>query len=313
MSGNRMALVFAAAAAIVVGAAASARAVTLIDPAVGCDYALDKAGEEYVLTGDLSCTAKTSGLRITESGVVLHLAGHTISSPFCDLSYTLVGVLLEGYLTDVVVEGGTVTGFNDGILLSGARNRARGMTATGACVFGVVISGEDNVLDTSVVANNGMDGVALGAARGNTVRSNRIFGNKRDGVEISNFSDANLVESNIISENGEYEGFGVVIYNGTANLIRANAVNRNFNGIGLQSLSNTAEDNTVAASRISGISISAIGAGSSVQGNMVFGSGLIDMSDEVAACATNTWSGNTFETDEAGGIPDGGPSVPCIQ
>ena len=58
---------------------------------------------------------------------------------------------------------------------------------------------------------------------------------------------------------------------------------------------------------------SAIGAGSSVQRNMVFGSRLLDMTDETVACGTNTWSGNTFQTDEAGGIPDGGPSFPCIQ
>ena len=313
MNGNRIVLVLGAAAAIVLGAAGSAHAVTLVDPAAGCDQELNIAGEEYVLTGDLSCPTKTSGVRITASGVVFHLAGHTISSPFCDLSQTLVGVLLEGAVTDVRVEGGNVSGFNDGILLSGTRTRARGMRVTGACVFGVVISGQANQLDTSVVANNGMDGVALGAARGNTVRSNRIFGNKRDGVEISNFSDANLIESNIIHDNGEYEGYGVVIYNGSGNMIRGNAVNGNFNGIGIQSLSNTAEDNTVAASRLAGISISAIGAGSSVQRNMVFGSRLLDMTDETVACGTNTWSGNTFQTDEAGGIPDGGPSVPCIQ
>jgi hypothetical protein len=69
----------------------------------------------------------------------------------------------------------------------------------------------------------------------------------------------------------------------------------------------------VSANKQSGISIAAIGAGSSVQGNRVFGSGLIDMTDEVAACGTNSWSGNTFQSDEAGGIPDGGPMVPCIQ
>ena len=101
--------------------------------------------------------------------------------------------------------------------------------------------------------------------------------------------------------------------NGSGNMIRGNAVNGNFNGFGIQSLNNTAEDNTVAASRLTGISISAIGAGSSVQRNMVFGSRLLDMTDETVACGTNTWSGNTFQTDEAGGIPDGGPSVPCIQ
>ena len=145
------------------------------------------------------------------------------------------------------------------------------------------------------------------------IKSNHVFGNKRDGVEISNFSDSNLVESNIIHHNGEYQGYGVAIYNGSGNMIRGNAVNENFNGIGIQSFSNTAEDNTVAGSRQVGISIAAIGAGSSVQRNMVFGSGLLDMTDQVAACGTNTWSGNTFQTDEAGGIPDGGPSVPCIQ
>jgi parallel beta-helix repeat protein len=312
MNGKRIVLALAAVS-MFLGTAGSAHAVTLVDPAAGCDQELNIPGEEYVLTGDLSCTTKTSGVRITASGVVFHLAGHTISSPFCDLSVAMVGVHLEGAIEDVLVEGGFVSGFNDGILLSGVRTRARGMTVSGACVFGVVISGEDNQLDTSVVANSGVDGVALGAARGNTVRSNHIFGNYRDGVEISNFSDRNLIESNIIHDNGQYEGFGVVIYNGTGNVIRGNAVNGNFNGIGIQSLSNTAEDNTVSANKQSGISIAAIGAGSSVQGNRVFGSGLIDMTDEVAACGTNSWSGNTFQSDEAGGIPDGGPTVPCIQ
>ena len=310
---NRYGLVLVLGAAVFLGAAGSAHALTVVDPAAGCDQELNMAGEEYVLTGDLSCPTKTSGVRITASGVVFHLQGHTISSPFCDLSVTLGGIVLEGDVTDIVVEGGTISGFNDGIIFAGARNRVRGMTVSGACVFGVVVSGDSQQVDTSVVANNGMDGVAFGAAKDSSVRSSHIFGNKRDGVEISNFSDGNLVESNIIHDNGEYEGFGVVIYNGQGNTIRGNAVNQNFNGIGIQSLANTAEQNSVSASRQTGISISAIGAGSTVLGNIVFGSGLLDMTDEVAACGTNTWSGNTFQTDEAGGIPDGGPSVPCIQ
>jgi nitrous oxidase accessory protein NosD len=310
---NRNGLVLVLGSAAFLCTAGSAHAVTLVDPAAGCDQELNMAGEEYVLTGDLSCPTKTSGVRITASGVVFHLAGHTISSPFCDLSFTLGGIVLEGDVTDIVVEGGTISGFNDGIIFAGMRNRVRGMTVTGACVFGVVVSGDSHQVDTSVVANNGMDGVAFGAARDSIVKSSHIFGNRRDGVEISNFSDGNLVESNIIHDNGQYEGFGVVIYNGQGNMIRGNAVNANFNGIGIQSFSNRADDNTVSASRHTGISISAIGAGSTVQQNMVFGSGLLDMTDEVAGCGTNTWSGNTFQTDEAGGIPDGGPLVPCIQ
>jgi hypothetical protein len=311
MNYNRFALILSAA--IFLGTVGSAEALTFVDPAKGCGQELDTAGEEYVLTGDLSCSTVSSGVRITASGVVFHLAGHTISGDFCDLSHTLGGIVLEGDITDVLVEGGTISGFNDGIIFSGSKSRVRGMTVTGACVFGIVVSGEGHVVDTSVVANNGMDGVVFARARAATLSSSHIFGNKRDGVDITDVSDDNRVESNIIVGNGEYEGYGVAIYYGSGNVIRDNAVNGNFNGIGIQSLSNSAEKNTVSGSRHSGISISAIGAGSQVLQNMVFGSGLIDMSDELVACGTNTWAGNTFQTDEAGGVDDGGPLVPCIQ
>jgi parallel beta-helix repeat protein len=310
---NRNRLVLVLAAAVLLGAAGSAQAVTLVDPALGCDQELNIAGEEYVLTGDLSCPTPSSGVRITASGVVFHLAGYTISSAVCDLSQALGGIVLEGGVTDVLIEGGTVSGFNDGIILYGKRSRARGMTVTDACVFGIVISGDYNRVDTSVVANNGLDGVALGQASYTTITSNHIFGNTRDGVEISNFSDRNVVESNSIHDNGTQAGYGVAIYNGRDNVIRGNAMNRNFSGIGIQSLSNTAENNFVAGSRQAGISISAIGVGSAVRRNMVFGSGLLDMSDELAGCRPNVWAGNRFQTDEAGGMPDGGPSVGCIQ
>ena len=83
---NRNGLGLVLGLAVFVGAAGSAEAVTLVDPAAGCDQELNIAGEEYVLTGDLSCPTVTSGVRITASGVVFHLAGHTISGDFCDLS-----------------------------------------------------------------------------------------------------------------------------------------------------------------------------------------------------------------------------------
>ena len=195
-----------------------------------------------MLTGDLSCPTASNGLLITASDVTLRLAGHTISSEICDLSQNLSGIVVSSGVTAVEIEGGSVTGFNDGILLYSMGSRVRATTVTGACAFGIVVSGENNRLETNVIVGNGIDGVVLDRAAGTTISANYISGNTRNGVTISDFSDANAVDQNIIHDNGQAEGYGVAIYNGTGNTIRANALTRNVNGIGILSPGNTAED-----------------------------------------------------------------------
>ena len=73
--------------------------------------------------------------------------------------------------------------------------------------------------------------MVLDRAAGTTISANYISGNTRNGVTISDFSDANAVDQNIIHDNGQAEGYGVAIYNGTGNTIRANALTRNVNGV----------------------------------------------------------------------------------
>ncbi len=310
---NRNGLGLVLGIAVLLCAAGPAQAVTFVNPADGCDQELNLPGEEYVLTGDLSCATPSNGVRITASGVVFRLGGHTISGEFCDWSQNLSGIVVSPGVENVEVEGGTTSGFNDGILLYGVRSRVRGMTVTGACAFGVVVSGTYNRVDTTVVTASGIDGVVLAAAHVATVVSNDIFGNTRVGVDITEFSNDNVIEHNIVRGNGVTEGYGIAIFNGEANTIRNNAVNGNFNGIGIMSENNTAEDNTVNRSVHSGISISDTGAGSVVQRNTALGSGRLDMSDQAAGCGANTWTGNAFDTDEAGGVPDGGRWAGCIR
>jgi parallel beta-helix repeat protein len=215
----------------------------------------------------------------------------------------------------VQIDGGTVSGFNDGIILSSSASRVRGMTVMDACVFGIAVSGQNNRLERNVVTKSGLDGIGLGQASGTRITANDISGNVRLGVDISNFSEKNIVEDNIINNNGTSIGEqgGVAIFNGTENVIRNNAVNNNFAGILIESPGNLAHSNTVNGSTDTGISISGDGASSTVIKNTVLGNGVADMSDGSASCAANVWKNNTFQTDLVVSVSDGGPTAGCIR
>jgi hypothetical protein len=49
-----------------------------------------------------------------------------------------------------------------------------------------------------------------------------------------------------------------------------------------------------------------------ISGNAVFISGSSDMADATPGCASNVWTGNSFETDLVAGVSGGGPGVGCI-
>lgn len=287
------------------------RDTVLVNPASGCPITLSTA-EEYTLTGDLTCSGAVSGILITASDVVLHLAGHTISNTTCDLTVTFGGIFVQGGISGVQIDGGTVSGFNDGIILSSANSRVAGMTVTNACVFGMAVQGQNNRSETNVVTASGQDGIGLQVATGIVITSNDISGNTRDGVGISNFSNHNVVEKNVINNNGVAQGSGVSIVNGTNNIIQANAVNNNANGISIDSPGNLVRNNTVNGSVNTGIAISTFGAPSTVRRNTVLGNGVTDMSDGSAQCGTNVWRNNTFLTDLVVGVSDGGPNAGCI-
>jgi len=280
-----------------------------------CGQTLTTPGE-YILTTDLSCNGTFgNGIVISANDVILHLAGHTIASTDCDGTKAISGISVEGGVSGVQIDGGTIRGFNDGIALAASGSHISGMTVTGACFFGIALSGTDNQVDTSTVTLSGLDGIGIGAATGTQVRNNDISDNARVGVDISNFSNNNVVEHNIINRNGirDREQGGVAIFNGTGNLIASNALNNNFNGIEIESPGNTARGNTVNGSVSIGILVISIGSPSTVKRNTVLGSALADLSDDSSTCSGNVWAKNTFQTDLAGGVANGGPGSGCIQ
>jgi hypothetical protein len=298
-------------AALLLLAASPARALT---PVTDCAQTLSVPGE-YVLTVNLDCSGTfTNGVNITASNVVFHLAGHTISSTDCDDTKSIQGILVSG-LSGVRIDGGTVKGFNDGIGLTSSHSRVSAMTVTNACIFGIVVSGENNQVDTSVVTLSNLDGIGLQLASGTLIVANDISGNLRLGVDISNNSNNNSVKSNIINGNGiiAKEQGGVGIFFGTNNVVANNALNSNFNGIEIESPGNFVQDNRVNGSSDIGIFINPFGSPSTVKHNTVLGSVLNDMADDNASCDTDTWKNNIFQTDLVAGASDGGPGTGCIR
>lgn len=274
----------------------------------GCGQTLATPGE-YILTTDLHCSG-TDGIDIAASDVILHLAGHTIASTVCAGAGISVGSVSR-----VKIDGGTVSGFTDGIVLAASSSRVTGVTVTAACVFGIALSGVGNQVDTSVVTLSGLDGIGIGMASGTVIRNNDISDNARVGVDISNFSNDNVVANNIINRNGIRAGQqgGVAIFNGAGNRIENNALNNNVNGIEIESPHNTVSGNTVSGSASTGIFVVLTASSSTVTLNTVLGSASGDLSDDSATCSGNVWKNNTFQTDFAGGVPNGGPGVGCIQ
>lgn len=284
-------------------------------PVTSCEQTLSAAGE-YVLMNNLNCAAPTgdiTGVRITASNVVFHLAGRTISSPVCDQNRNVTGIFVVGGITNVKIDGGNVSGFNDGVLLSSSNSSVKGVKVTGACFSGIGVQGINNRIEKNTATGNG-DGVLLLSTIGAIVRCNNLSGNLRDGVALSGDNTTeNLIEDNIINNNGSVGGYGVVIINGSNNIVRDNAVNHNSNGIFIDSPNNRVRENTVNGSTDVGISVSLLGSPSIVRLNTVLGSGNTDMTDESLGCGGNTWRNNTFITDLVNGVSNSGPNVGCLR
>jgi parallel beta-helix repeat protein len=263
-----------------------------IDPGSGCGQTLDIPGEHYVLTGDLECSGPGYGLVIAADNVTLHLAGHTISNSTCDVAYDVIGIYALGGLSGVTIEGGRVSGFNDGVSLSSSNSVVRGMSVTGACYFGILVQADSNLVEKNVVTGSG-HGVALAPATNSRVRANDLSGNAVGLLISANDANDNTVEDNIIHNNTEA---GVLLANGTRNTVRNNAVNGNQCGISIRSAYNVVQGNTVNGSLSAGIAMTLDGEPSRVQDNIMLGSGVVDRAHEDPTGGTSFSWPNLFLT-----------------
>ena len=169
-------------------------------------------------------------------------------------------------------QGIEVNAGSDRILVAG--NRARGNTqnglvvgaVTGARVVGNRLSGNAAAgvftfdLIDSTIAGNTATGNVVGiqlfggqfGSHGNRVLRNRAEGNGEIGVLLEEGANDNRVARNTANGNGGAEGgLGILVFNGTGNVIDRNVANRNLgDGIGIEedpagaSAGNTVSRNT---------------------------------------------------------------------
>jgi parallel beta-helix repeat protein len=299
---------YALAIAAILAAVAGSTPATAQTSVSACGQILSKPGQ-YVLSTDLDCSGTfASGVSITSSDVVFHLANHTITSQDCDLSKDIDGISAQGPLTGIRIDGGTVRGFNDGIVLSSSHSQILGMTVTNACTFGIALQGDHNRVQSSLVTGNLGYGIGLQVSTSHVISGNEISNNS-SGIGLSNHANNNLVVNNRIHENTV---FGVLINFGTSNVIKENELDGNSVGIELQDSGNAVLGNIVNASLNTGIGLDAPGP-NTVKKNAVYGSVQADMSDANVGCAADTWAGNAFATDLVDAVPDGGPKSGCIR
>lgn len=307
-----MVLSLAAALLFVAGPASAQRQHQVIH----CGQTLDQAATEYVLASDLDCSGSLAdGIVIAASGVTLHLGNHTLSSTDCDLSREIYGIFVPGNVSNVKIDGGTVRGFVDGVVLSSSKSRVSAMTVTGACVFGIAVQNDSNTVTTSRVTHNGDDGIGLQVATNTQITANDISDNTGFGVGLANNSHDNSIVNNILSRNA---AGGIDIEagdnnNNYSNTVANNALDGNFSGIVLENPGNVVHDNTIRGSLDTGIWVKSSGAPSKIIHNTVLGSVLADMTDESPGCGGNKWRRDFFDTDLVNGVPDGGMDVGCLR
>jgi hypothetical protein len=223
-------LAVAAVAAFILGPAPAAA----VTPVSACQP-LNKAGETYVLTADI--TASSDCFLIQADRITLDLAGKTITGS----GSIGVGVGFVGNFTLTVVKNGSIVNFFVGIFLPGPRNTVRGVTASDN--GGGMLIGPSSLVKDCVVQRNGNNGIITGD--GVQVENCLIGGDDNNGNGQFGLAGGHrmLVTKNTVIGNGDS---GILV--GMNSTVTHNTANDNSGdgiAVGQKSLVtlNTANDN----------------------------------------------------------------------
>lgn len=194
-----------------------------VAPAVGDDVACGDVITEafFTLTHDLG-PCEEDGLVAGASNIVIDLGGHTITgdgNPNTDGG----GVRIGPFAGNVTVRGGTITGFNEGVVMAVTGGNDILQLDVVGNVIGINLaeSASGNVIERNVVRDSAEDGIRVyGGSDGNTVRKNTLIGNV-SGISVSAQSDNNIILQNDVA-NGDF-GISVFSYSDD-NFVNRNAV-----------------------------------------------------------------------------------------
>ena len=214
--------------------------------------------QNVVLTSNLDC-ADSDGLIVGASDIVIDLNGHTISGPDADSqekTSSKVGVMIPN-MNNVVVQDGTINGFQAGILMTGSQNveikgivskdNQIGAFSTGASIVNVHLS---------ILMNNQI-GFAGHSTQQATIENNNLYQNALAGITLVN-SDNGVLALNSITEsgNGLYVDNQSNNNNVNFNNVLLNTIDlNNANGLPVNTNANTFDQNNCMTSNPSGICV----------------------------------------------------------
>jgi hypothetical protein len=169
------------------------------------------------LSADLSCPG--SGVVIGADHVTLNLNGHRISGSGSN----------DGVFSDnigVVVENGSISGFNLDVQLQGASSRVTNLRVSGATSNGIDVSGQNTVVSGNRVFGNGNNGIGASGA-GSQYTNNILQSNGNAGLGVT---DPSVISGNKVLNNASY---GIFFRNdaGGSVAVTNNLANGNQNGI----------------------------------------------------------------------------------
>jgi parallel beta-helix repeat protein len=214
--------------------------------------------QNVVLTSNLDC-ADSDGLIVGASDIVIDLNGHTISGPDAESqekTSSKVGVMIPN-MNNVVVQDGTINGFQAGILMTGSQNveikgivskdNQIGAFSTGASIVNVHLS---------ILMNNQI-GFAGHSTQQATIENNNLYQNALAGITLVN-SDNGVLTLNSITEsgNGLYVDNQSNNNNVNFNNVLLNTIDlNNANGLPVNTNVNTFDQNNCMTSNPSGICV----------------------------------------------------------
>ena len=214
--------------------------------------------QNVVLTSNLNC-AETDGLIVNAGDIVIDLNGHTISGPDIDSdtqTSSKVGIMIPN-VNNVVVQDGTIEGFQAGVLMTGSQNvEVKGMVIKNNQI-GLFSTGASIVnAHLSIIMNNQI-GIAGHSTQQSTFEDNIIFQNNLAGITLVN-SDNSVITLNSITESGN----GLYIDNQSNqnninfNNVLLNTIDvNNANGLPVNTNGNTYDQNNCMTANPSGICI----------------------------------------------------------
>jgi parallel beta-helix repeat protein len=214
--------------------------------------------QNVILTSNLNC-ADSDGLIVDASDIIIDLNGHTISGPDVDSQEKIsskVGVMIPN-MNNVVVQDGTIQGFQAGVLMTGSQNVELKSIVSKNNQIGAFSTGASIVnAHLSILMNNEI-GFAGHSTQQPTLENNILYQNALAGITLVN-TDNGVITLNSITEsgNGLYVDNQSNNNNVNFNNVLLNTVDlNNANGLPVNTNANTYDQNNCMTSNPSGICI----------------------------------------------------------